>query len=116
MIWFVLALAIVANASANILIKAAMREKNFETGGAASLVSAIWSPFMLAGIMMFVVALAGYSLVLSKMNLSVAYPVMTTMGFIVVLTASWLFFGEAITAVQIVGYALMLSGVWLVLR
>jgi multidrug transporter EmrE-like cation transporter len=112
----VFGLAIVSNASANILIKAAMKERKFDAQITASLFDAVLSPFMISGVIMFGIALVGYSFVLSKLNLSVAYPVMTIMGFIVVLTASWLFFGETIRPLQIVGYALMLSGVWLVLR
>jgi len=112
MTWLVLTFAILCNAFANILIKAAMRGK----GGAAALLSALLSPFMIGGVAFFIVALAAYSYVLSKMNLSTAYPIMTSLGFIVVLTASWLFFHETIKGVHILGYVLIISGVWLVTR
>jgi multidrug transporter EmrE-like cation transporter len=116
MTWLVFILVILCNSFANIFIKAGMRGRKFDGNLAASLLSAFLSPPLICGIMLFVVALVGYSFVLSKMNLSVVYPILTTMAFIVVISASWLFFDETIKVLQIMGYILILSGVWLVTR
>jgi multidrug transporter EmrE-like cation transporter len=68
------------------------------------------------GILCFAIALVAYGYVLSKLNLSVAYPIMTSLGFMIVIFASWLIFEEPIGATQIAGFILILSGVWLVAR
>jgi multidrug transporter EmrE-like cation transporter len=109
-------MVILCNSFANIFIKAGMRGRKFDHNLAASLLSAFLSPPLIGGVMLFAVALVGYSFVLSKMNLSVVYPIMTVMAFIVVISASRFFFGETIKGVQIVGYILILSGVFLVTR
>jgi len=68
---------------------------------------------ILTGIALFALALVAYSWVLGKMKLSVAYPVMTSMGFLIVITFSWLVFKEQLTAVQIAGACLIIIGVWM---
>jgi multidrug transporter EmrE-like cation transporter len=93
-----------------------MRGRKFDGNVVISLLNAFLSPPLIGGILLFVIALAGYSFVLSRMNLSVVYPIMTVMAFIIVITASWLFLHETIKAVQVVGYAFILLGVWLVTR
>ena len=50
------------------------------------------------------------------MNLSIAYPLMTSIGFMIVILASWLFLNEIITPLQIVGFLFILSGVWMVAK
>jgi len=112
--WIILTAAIVFNALANILIKAGVR------GGQDSLLTTLkakWlSPFIMGGILSFALALAAYSYVLSKMNLSVAYPIMTGAGFMLIAIASCLFFKEMITLLQIMGFILIMLGIWLLVR
>jgi len=71
---------------------------------------------IMGGIICFGLALAAYSYVLSRMNLSVAYPIMTSMGFLFVIIASWMFFGENVTLTQVTGFVLIIAGVWMVAR
>ena len=112
----VLALAITFNALANILIKMGMIRVGSGKGLAQTVVQGATQPTILVGIVMFALALAAYVFVLSRMNLSIAYPVMTSLGFMVVILASWLVFREAITLVQVLGFVLIIAGVWLVAR
>lgn len=113
-LWIVLAGAISFNALANILIKAGMRSTGESVGLLAMGTKALTSPFMIMGILSFILALAAYSFVLSKMNLSVAYPIMTSVGFVIVNAASIIFFKEKINHIQYLGLICILLGVWLV--
>ncbi len=113
--WLILSVAIVLNALANILIKVGMRGKTLEIG-LVTIMKIITSPAIIGGIIFFVCALIAYGYVLSKMNLSIAYPIMTSMGFLIVILASWLFLKEAIGLGQCAGFILILLGVWLVAR
>jgi len=60
--------------------------------------------------------LFAYGYVLSKMNLSIAYPLMTSIGFLIVTLVSWVFLKETITLIQIGGFILILLGVWMVAK
>ena len=87
MTWIVLIVAIIFNAVANILIKAGM-EGSVSMGLAATVRHRFFSLPILGGIACFGLALAAYSYILSRMNLSVAYPIMTSAGFAIISIAS----------------------------
>lgn len=80
------------------------------------IIEVITTPAIVGGILSFVLALVAYGYVLTKMNLSIAYPIMTSMGFMIVILASWLFLKESITLIQAVRFLLILSGVWMVAK
>jgi len=107
--------AIMLNATANILIKTAVANRKAE-----SIVSLIkdksFSLPLLAGISCFVLALASFSYVLSRTNLSIAYPILTSGCFLLIGLASWLLFKESISPAQILGFTLIIAGIWLVAR
>jgi multidrug transporter EmrE-like cation transporter len=67
-------------------------------------------------VVLFGLALAAYSIVLSKINLSIAYPIMTGGGFLLVFLASAAFFKENISATHILGAVLILAGVYTLAR
>lgn len=111
----VLAFALVANAVANILIKEGMRDKHLSLSDvSATLKIMLFNPALLAGLACFGLALGAYSIVLSQVKLSVAYPIMTSMGFLIVVSYSFFKLQESITPMQVGGLALILAGVWMV--
>lgn len=112
--WLFLALAIVLNASANILIKAAMRSLAPASAPGPLLLRAAFNPWLLGGLLCFGLALGGYSYTLTRFPLSVAYPIMTSLGLILVAAASVLFFQEGYSTVKLVGTLLIIGGVVLV--
>ena len=115
-IYLILFFAIFLNASANILLKVGMNRSgslNF-TNISEILTKVVFNPIIIGGILCFVLALGAYTYVLSKINLSIAYPIMTSLGYMIVIFASWLFLKETITGVQVVGFCLIIGGVWLV--
>ena len=71
-------------------------------------------PMVWIGVVSFGLALVCYSVVLSKLNLSIAYPLMVSLGLIIVILASYFFLAESISIVQIAGFVLIIAGVWLV--
>src|SRR5688500_18297396 len=114
--WLLLGFAIVGNATANILIKAGAARIG-ETKTLVEFASkALTSPAIVGGAALFVIVLGAYSAVLMKAPLSIAYPMMTSLGFVIVILASAIFFKETIHPMQIVGLGLILVGLWLVAR
>jgi len=108
--------AIVLNAVANILMKAgAVRPGNAHRLSDV-LLNMVSNPIILAGVACFGLGLAAYNYVLIKTDLSVAYPIMTSVGYVIVVLASWLFFKESLTTLQVVGIIAIAVGVWMVSR
>ncbi|MBN1779752.1 EamA family transporter [bacterium] len=114
--YLILGAAIVLNATANILIKVGMSRIGQADHLKDLLVRAIAQPVFIGGILSFGLALASYSIVLSRLNLSIAYPLMVSLGLIIVVLASYFFLNETITAIQMLGFLCIIAGVWMVAR
>lgn len=108
--------AVILNALANIVLKWAMRGETgvIEQGAVEALKSLGTNYWAWVGIALFGLAFIVYSMVLSKINLSIAYPVMTSLGLVIISLVSMLAFREIITTLQWLGLFLIIVGVWLV--
>lgn len=115
-----LALALVLNAIANILIKVAMTRRTAGDGGASEglvgFLTTLLSPVFVAGVLCFGLNLLLYSLALKKIALSVAYPIMVSLGYLIIVFYSRIYLREHLSGVQYVGAALIIAGVWLIVR
>ncbi len=115
-IYIIFICSIVLNATANILMKAGALKPGEATSVTDVLLNMALNPVILAGIACFALGLAAYNYVLIKINLSVAYPINTSVGYVLVILASWLIFKESLDLVQITGIVLIIAGVWMVAR
>ncbi|WP_061243081.1 DMT family transporter [Leptospira interrogans] len=108
-------IALVFNALANILIKASsLKDVSEKPDGIQGMLQVIFNPMFIGGLASFGLALLGYRFVLGKgLKLSLAYPVFTSAGFILVLIVSSIAFKERLTWSQWAGIILILVGVWL---
>ena len=70
---------------------------------------------ILGGLACYVVSVLVWILALSRVPVSVAYP-MLSVGYIVNALAAWMLFGESITAQKMVGIGFIVVGVFLVAR
>ncbi len=116
MTYLILALAIILNAFANILIKIGMSKVQLPDRCSILYLLSIMikNGYVLTGIASFGLALISYSYVLNKINLSIAYPLMTSIGYIIVVSFSILYLSEKLVPLQILGLFLIIVGVWLV--
>jgi multidrug transporter EmrE-like cation transporter len=73
------------------------------------------SPPILAGLACYVVSVVVWILALSRVPVSVAYP-MLSIGYIVNALAAWWLFGESLSAQKLVGIGFIIIGVYLVAR
>jgi multidrug transporter EmrE-like cation transporter len=73
------------------------------------------SPFVLGGLACYVVSVVVWILALSRVPVSVAYP-MLSIGYIVNALGAWMLFGESLGAQKLVGIGFIVVGVWLVAR
>ena len=110
---------VLLNAAAQLLLKAGTNrvgEFAFTLDNIAPVGAKIaTSPYILAGIGCYVVSLVVWILALSRVPVSVAYP-MLSVGYIVNAVAAWMLFGESLTAQKLVGIGFIVIGVWLVAR
>lgn len=111
-LYLTLAAAIIFNSLANIIMKfgAARTSDSFSLG------KIIFNPLVIGSAASFGISFFSYAYVLSKMNLNVAYPIITSTCFLLVIIFSWLFLKERLLLVQIIGFLLILIGIWLVAK
>jgi multidrug transporter EmrE-like cation transporter len=72
-------------------------------------------PHILGGVACYVVSLVVWIMGLSRVPVSIAYP-MLSIGYVVNALAAWYLFGEALTAQKLVGITFVVAGVFLVAR
>jgi len=110
-----LVLAMTLNAAANVMIKfGAARLGAFGDPGFVG--RAVTNLPLIAGIGLFALNLVFYTAALSRLNLSLAYPVMMAGGVLIVVTLSVLFLREALSLTQMAGLLLLVVGLVLLLR
>jgi small multidrug resistance pump len=112
----VLASAIVFNALANILLKLGMKDAGSlgKLGLGKMIELAITNLWVWLGLASFGIAFVLYSVVLSRMKLSIAYPIMTSCGYIIVVVAALILFGEQLSLLKLTGIAIIAAGIWVI--
>ena len=99
MVYFFLFVALILNAGANTMMK--FGAQNLSLFKEYSLIQGLQKNYViLIGISLFAINVVFYILALSKINLSVAYPVMTVGGILLITIISYFFFGEIIINIQ----------------
>lgn len=117
--YLLLAASMCLNALANFTIKLAVRGEKLEMAPAhlsGTLKTLAANPVLWCGLALFGLAFVGYTVVLSRLNLSTAYPAMAGGGFLLVFVLSALYLKEAITFAHLGGAFLIILGMWLLLK
>ena len=110
---------VLLNAAAQLLLKAGSRAI---TGIAVSPANAwiliervVVNPPIIAGLACYAISVAVWILALARVDVSVAYP-MLSVGYVVNAVAAWLLFGESLGTARLAGIGVIIVGVWLVAR
>ena len=72
-------------------------------------------PYILGGLGCYAVSVVVWIMALSRVEVSLAYP-MLSIGYVVNAFAAWHLFGEALTAQRLVGIGAIIVGVFMVAR
>ena len=108
-----LALALALNATANVLLK--LGAAHVGSLGEPNLIGRLATNYhLLAGLSLFALNVVFYILALTRLNLSLAYPIMMAGGVIIVVSVSILFLQEDVTTRQMLGLLLLILGIALV--
>jgi multidrug transporter EmrE-like cation transporter len=108
-----LVLAVVLNALANVLIKEGAARLG-DLGDGHLVQRVLGNPFLLLGLLLFALNVVFYLAALTRLNLSVAYPVMVAGGLVIVVLGSAVWLRETVTALQWGGIGLLALGILLV--
>ncbi|MBN1346177.1 MAG: EamA family transporter [Phycisphaerae bacterium] len=111
--------ALLLNATANLMMKFGV--VRFKTAG-VSLADGIWPALaalltnwvLILGLACFAMNVVLYTYALTKLPISIAYPIMVTVGFAIIVVVAGLYLNEHPTKLQWIGVVLILVGVWLV--
>ncbi len=110
---------VLLNALAQLLLKAGART----IAGLPLSLDSAWTiaerlavnPPILCGLICYAVSVVVWILALARVEVSVAYP-MLSIGYVVNALAAWLLFAEALTPARMAGIGVIIAGVWLVAR
>ncbi|MDC1284964.1 multidrug transporter [Gammaproteobacteria bacterium] len=108
--WMILILGVLANASASVLIKAAVTSKVAPIQITNPL-SIIGNFPLMSGISLYVIAFILYAVALLYLPLNVAHPILTSGSIALVAIASVVFFGESLSMINAAGFILIVFGV-----
>ncbi|ORE95362.1 hypothetical protein ATO13_00850 [Stappia sp. 22II-S9-Z10] len=105
------------NAAAQMMLKQGMLSMGgIDLGGGnlvVKLLGIVFHPWVFAGLVTFVISMASHLYVLSKVELSFAYPFLS-LAYVAVAVAAWLMFGENLNALRVAGIALICAGTVLI--
>ena len=106
------------NAVGNIMMKRGMNSvKDISLNTFRAIVShLVLNPLLIIGAFSYVLSLAFYVFVLQKVSLNIAYPIVVACTAILINIASQLMLHESITWSQIAGCAVIIGGIYLIVR
>lgn len=110
---------VMLNAVAQLLLKAGTNAVGTFEFSAANALPVGWKlatePHIIGGLACYVVSVAVWILGLSRVDVSIAYP-MLSVGYVVNAIAAWYLFGEAVTPMRLAGIGIIILGVFIVAR
>ena len=110
---------VLLNAAAQLLLKAGTNAVGHFEFHADNLLPVglklAFEPHILSGVVCYVVSLVVWIMALSRVQVSIAYP-MLSIGYVINAVAAWYLFGESVTAMRLTGIGVIVLGVFIVAR
>ena len=110
---------VLLNAGAQLLLKAGTNSVGVFEFSRENIGPVGWKlatePHIAGGLACYVVSVVVWIMALSRVEVSVAYPLLS-IGYVVNALAAWYLFGEAVTPMRLVGIGIIIVGVWVVTR
>jgi multidrug transporter EmrE-like cation transporter len=107
--------SVVSGAIGQLVLKAGMKELGPLQLSAETLMRMATNPLVIVGIAIFAVSTILWLLALMKADLSFAFPFLS-LTYIVVLFGGTVLFHEEVTLARVIGFAVIVIGVWIVAR
>ena len=110
---------VLLNAGAQLLLKAGTNSIGLFEFSRDNILPVGWKlaaePHIVGGIGCYVISVVVWIMALSRVEVSIAYP-MLSVGYVVNALAAWYLFGETVTPMRIVGIGVIIIGVYMVAR
>jgi len=110
---------VLLNALAQLLLKAGTNAVGMFEFSRANILPVGWQfatePHILGGLLCYVLSVIVWIMALSRVEVSIAYP-MLSIGYVVNAVAAWYLFDEAVGAMRLTGIGFIIVGVFLVAR
>lgn len=117
--WSLIFAGVLLNAAAQLLLKAGTNAVGQFAFSKANIIPVGWQlatePHIFAGMVCYAISLVVWIMALSRVEVSVAYP-MLSVGYVVNALAAWYFFGEAVSLARLAGIGVIIIGVYIVAR
>jgi len=114
-----LMLGVFLNATAQLLLKAgtnAVGQFEFSAGNILPVgMKLAFEPHIMGGMACYVISLVVWILGLSRVEVSIAYPLLS-IGYALNAVAAWYLFGEAVSMTRLAGIGIIIIGVYVVAR
>lgn len=112
-------IGVLLNAAAQLLLKAgtnAVGHFEFHWQNALPIgIKLALQPAIVGGMACYAISLVVWIMALSRVPVSIAYP-MLSIGYLINAIAAWAWFGEALGTQKLLGTAFIMLGVWLIAR
>jgi multidrug transporter EmrE-like cation transporter len=110
---------VMLNAIAQLALKASVKEMGAIglnlTSSSSAFLKLITEPFLWIGLFCYGISVIVWILALSRVDVSIAYP-MLSMGYVVNAFFAWQLFGEAMNPARLIGMGVVLLGVYILAR
>lgn len=110
---------VLLNAGAQLLLKTGTNSVGVFAFSSENLVPVGWKlatePHIIGGVGCYVISVMVWIMALSRVEVSIAYP-MLSIGYVVNALAAWYLFGEAVTLTRLAGIGIIIIGVYVVAR
>ena len=109
---------VLLNAIAQLLLKAgagSLAGVELRAGNALAIATKLVNLPIIGGLGCYVLSVVFWILALARVDVSVAYP-MLSLGYVVNAVAAWWLFNETLSGTRVAGIGVILVGVWLVAR
>ncbi len=110
---------VLLNAAAQLLLKAGTNSIGHFAFDKTNILPVGWQlatePHILGGLTCYVVSVVVWIMALSRVEVSIAYP-MLSIGYVVNAAAAYYLFGEAVTPMRLLGIGIIIIGVYIVAR
>jgi multidrug transporter EmrE-like cation transporter len=110
---------VLLNAAAQLLLKAGTNTVGTFAFSLDNAVPVGWKlatePHIVGGLACYVISVVVWIMALSRVEVSIAYP-MLSVGYVVNAIAAWYLFGEAVSATRLAGIGIIIVGVYVVAR
>ena len=110
---------VLLNAGAQLLLKAGTNSVGVFEFSRDNIIPVGWKlatePHIMGGLGCYVISVVVWIMALSRVEVSIAYPLLS-IGYVVNAITAYYLFGEAVTPMRLTGIAIIIVGVWIVAR